>query len=165
MRRGIASKDNACGSNVMGQLGLQQTTMGRPALLGDSGVVHRRKTALVTTWFATMAAVAGTLASQRDAVVRRAWFGCRWGSWKRGIIVLHPGGDIINESATRSTVAEVARCGGDCDTTYVRSGFGGSTLPDDVRCCNGTTAVCPAWRWSSRCGAVRSSRFPIDLEP
>ena len=78
-------------------------------MLGDCGVVHRRKTALATTWFATMAAVPGTRASQRDAVVRRAWFGCRQGSWKRGFIVLHPRGDIINESATRSTVAEVAR--------------------------------------------------------
>ena len=107
--------------------------------------------------------VVGTRTSQRDAVIRRAWFGYRRGSWKRGIIVLHPGGDIINESATRSTVAEVARpprvvssarrrerggvqqrmwqgpralCfrGGVCETACVRSRFGGSTLPDDVRC-------------------------------
>ena len=93
----------------MGQLGLQQTTVGRPALLGDSGVVHRRKTALATTWFATMAAVADKLASQRVDVARGAWFGCRRGSWKQGIIVLRPGGDITNESATRSTAAKVAR--------------------------------------------------------
>ena len=138
--------------------------------------------------------VVGTRTSQRDAVVRRAWFGYRRGSWKRGIIVLHHGGDIINESATRSTVAEVARprvwclrrgdeseeesnggCGvapralcfrgGDCEVACVRFGFGGSTLPDDVQCCNGTIAAGPAWRWSSRCDAVRSSRFPIDLGP
>ena len=37
-----------------------------------------------------------------------------------------------------------------------------STLLDDVRCCNGTMAAGPALRWSSRCGAVRASRFPID---
>ena len=163
VRSGTASKDDTCGTNAMGQLGLQQTTAGCSALLGDSGVVHRRKTALATTWFAAMAAVASTRTSQRDAVVRRAWFGCRRGSWKRGIIVLHPGGDIINECSTRSTMEEVARpphavssarrrerggvqqrmwraprvlCfhSGDCEAACVGSRFSGSTLPDDVRC-------------------------------
>jgi hypothetical protein len=39
--------------------------------------------------------------------------------------------------------------GGICESACVRSEFGGSTLPDDVRCCNGTIAVGSAWRWSS----------------
>ena len=74
VRRGTASKDSTCGTNIIGQLGLQRTTAGHSTLFGDSGVVYRRKMALATTWFPTMAAVAGTRASQRDAVVRRAWF-------------------------------------------------------------------------------------------
>ena len=64
VRRGTASKDGACGTNIIGQLGLQRTMAGHSALFGDSGVVHRWKTALATTWFATMAAVVGIRASQ-----------------------------------------------------------------------------------------------------
>ena len=72
VRRGTASKNSTCSSNVMGQLGLHLTTASRSALLGDSGVVHRRKTAQVTIWLASVAAAAIAWVAQRDAVVRPA---------------------------------------------------------------------------------------------
>jgi len=56
----------------VGRLGLQRTAAGCSALLGDSGVVHRRMAAQATTWLASMAAVAATWVPQRDAVVWRA---------------------------------------------------------------------------------------------
>ena len=52
--------------------------------------------------------------------------------------------------------------GGDCEVAYERSSFGG-IIPSGGRwCCSGTAAVDPAWRRSSRCGAVCILRFPID---
>jgi len=79
VRRGTASEDGACSTFMVGRLGLQRTAAGCLVLLSDSGVVHRRKTAQATTWFASLVAVAVLWVAQRDAVVRRARFGCLMG--------------------------------------------------------------------------------------
>ena len=79
VRRGRASEGGACGTIIVGQLGLQQTAAGCSALLGNSGVVHHRKMAQVTTWLASMVAEAIVWVAQCVAVVRRARFGCLMG--------------------------------------------------------------------------------------
>jgi len=81
---GTASKCGACGTIIVGRLGLHWTAAGCSALLGNSGVVHRRKMAQVTTWHASMAAEAVAWVAQRDAVVRRARFGYLMGILKHG---------------------------------------------------------------------------------
>ena len=106
VRRGTASKDGACGTNVMGQLGLQQTTAGRSALLGDSSVVHHRKMAQAITWLASMAAEAIAWVAQRDAVVRRARFDCLMGIFKHGAT------PFIALMATLGTDPRHEYCGG-----------------------------------------------------
>ena len=58
VRRGIVSEDGACSTFMVGRLDLQRTAAGCLILLSDSGVVHRRKTAQATTWFASMVVVA-----------------------------------------------------------------------------------------------------------
>ena len=64
----------------------KRTAAGCSALLGNFGVVHRRKMAQVTTWHANMAVEAVAWVAQRDAVVRRARFGCLMGILKHGAI-------------------------------------------------------------------------------
>ena len=88
VRRGTASEGGACSTNIVGRLGLQRTAAGCSALLGDSGVVHRRMTAQATTWLASMATVAATWVAQRDVVARRAWFGCLMGILEYGATLL-----------------------------------------------------------------------------
>jgi len=51
-----SSEDGARSNDTMGRLGLQRTAAGCSALLGNSGVVHRQKTAQTTTWLAGMMA-------------------------------------------------------------------------------------------------------------
>ena len=58
VRRGTASEDGACSNDTMGRLGLQRTTAGCSASLGDSDAVHHWKTAQATTWLAGMMAEA-----------------------------------------------------------------------------------------------------------
>ena len=84
VRRGTASVGGACGTIIVGQLGLQRTAAGCSTLLGNSGVVHRRMAAQATTWLASMAAVATTWVAQHDAVVWRACFGCLMGILEHG---------------------------------------------------------------------------------
>ena len=43
-----------------------------------------------------------------------------------------------------------------------RFGFGGFTPSGGGWCCSGTVAVDPAWRWSSRFGAVYIFQFSVD---
>ena len=75
VRRGTASEGGACSTIIVGRLGLQRTAAGCLALLGNSGVAHRRKMAQATTWLASMVAEAVAWVAQRDAVVRRTRFG------------------------------------------------------------------------------------------
>ena len=49
VRHGTASEDGACGTIIVGRLGLQWTVADWSGLLGNSGVVHRRKMAQVTS--------------------------------------------------------------------------------------------------------------------
>ena len=56
VRRGTASEDSSCSNDTKGRLGLQRTAAGCSASLGDSGAIHRRKTARTTTCFAGMMA-------------------------------------------------------------------------------------------------------------
>ena len=60
----------------------KRTAAGCSALLGNFGVVHRRKMAQVTTWHANMVVEAVAWVAQRDAVVRRARFGYLMGILK-----------------------------------------------------------------------------------
>jgi len=82
VRRGTASEGGACGTIIVGRLGLQRTAAGCSALLGNSGVVHRRKMAQATTWLASMVAKTVAWVAQRDAVVWQARFGCLMGILK-----------------------------------------------------------------------------------
>ena len=111
------------------------------------------------------------------------------GTWTWGNIAHHLDGNKENETLAWSTVAGVTKpprvvilrddetevqrrkwrdpralCyrGGDCETAYERSGFGGITPSGGWWCCKGMAAVDPAWRRSSRCGAVRLFRFLVD---
>jgi hypothetical protein len=84
VQRGTASEGGACGTIIVGRLGLQRTVAGCSALLSNSGVVHRRKMAQATTWLASMAAEAVAWVVQRDAVVRRARLGSLMGILKHG---------------------------------------------------------------------------------
>ena len=84
MQRGTASEGGACGTIIVGRLGLQQTVVGCSVLLGNSGVVHRQKMEQATTCLASMAAEAIAWVAQRDAVVRRARLGCLMGILKHG---------------------------------------------------------------------------------
>ena len=88
VRCGTTLEDGVCGIDNMGRLGLQRTAAGCSALLGDSGVVHRRMAAQATTWLASMATVAATWVAQRDVVARRAWFGCLMGILEHGATLL-----------------------------------------------------------------------------
>ena len=84
---GTTSVGGACSTNIKGLLGLQRTAAGCSTLFDDSGVVHRRKTAQVTTWLASVVAAAIAWVAQRDVVVRRARFGCLTGILQHGAIL------------------------------------------------------------------------------
>ena len=85
---GTASEGGTCSTNIVGRPGFQRTAAGCSALLGDSGVVHRRKTAQATTRSASMVVVAVAWVVQRDAVARRMRFGGLRGILEHGATLL-----------------------------------------------------------------------------
>ena len=189
VRRGTASKDGACSTGIMGQLGLQRTAAGCSAWLGFSVqyIVGRWRKRLLRLLARRRRSCAWV--KQVGEVGLRRWLDIDGdlGTW--GNIAHHLDGNKENETLAWSTMTGVARplrvvilrgdesevqrrkwrgprvlCyrGGDCEVAYERSGFGGITPSGEGWCCSGTAAEGLAWRWSSRCSAVYILRFPID---
>ena len=110
---------------------------GMLTLLGNSGVVHRRKMAQETTWLASMAAVAVVWVAQRDAVIRWARFGYLMGILEHGatlFIILQRLKERIHDMEYCGGRGEDLACGVFCVATRARRRFNGGCGEAPARC-------------------------------